>query len=844
MGMEGVKEPLPRAAPGSPPSGSSLPHCAPPAVGTASRPPLLAVALVSAAALAYEVLLTRIFSIVLWHHFAYMIISVGLLGYGAAGSVVSLLRKPLERHYELLFIAAAALFGLTALLCAQAAQHVGFNPLELAWSGRQLVHLATAYALLALPFFFAAVCVCLTLTRFGTDIPRVYSFDILGGACGSLGIVIALFVLAPGQALALVAAIGGAAAAAGAFRLGHPRLGAALLVLVGAGAAGLPDGLMRLKLSEYKPLAQALGVQGARLVFETSSPLGLVSVVENSAVPLRHAPGLSLNAPQGPPPQLAVFIDGDGPHAIDRFDGERDSLRYLDFVTWALPYHLVEQPAVLVLGAGTGIDLLQAHYHGARSVDAVELNPQVVELVERHYAEFSGRPYHLPGVRLHLAEARGFVAAARGRYDLIQVTLLDAFGASSAGLHALAESYLYTVEALEAYLQRLNPDGLLAITRWVTLPPRDALKLFATAVLALERAGVGDPDRRLAMIRGWRTATLIVKNGVITPAEAERIRVFCRTRAFDPVYFPGMERDEANRYTLLPQPWYDEGARALLSPDRGAYLARYKFAIAPATDDRPYFFNSFKWRSVPEFLALRRQGALPPVDWGYPVLVATLLQALLASAVLILLPLRFLQPAPASARTAPTWRIAAYFAAVGLAFMLMEIAFIQKLTLFLSHPLYAVAVALAGFLLFAGMGSRFAARLLREPKRRPDALWRAMLLLCLGAGLALLALPLATAHGIGLPDPARIALALALIAPVAFPMGMPFPLGLAQVSRRWGHLVPWAWAINGCASVVGAVTASLLAVHAGFTAVVLVALGLYLFAAASLPRQSQVSPFQ
>ncbi|MGN2393327.1 SAM-dependent methyltransferase, partial [Pelomicrobium sp. G1] len=136
--------------------------------------------------------------------------------------------------------------------------------------------------------------------------------------------------LSPGQSLALVATTGVAAAAAGALRLGRPRLGVALLVLVIAGAAGLPDGLTRLALSEYKPLVQALSVQGARLDFETSSPLGLVSVVENSAVPLRHAPGLSLNAPHGPPSQLAVFIDGDGPHAIDRFDGGRESLEYLD----------------------------------------------------------------------------------------------------------------------------------------------------------------------------------------------------------------------------------------------------------------------------------------------------------------------------------------------------------------------------------------------------------------------------------------------------------------------------------------------------------------------------------
>ena len=200
-----------------------------------------------------------------------------------------------------------------------------------------------------------------------------------------------------------------------------------------------------------------LEVMGTRVLAEASSPLGFVSVVDSPRVPFRHAPGLSLSAPREPPPQLALFTDGEGMSVLNRFDGRREPLEYLAYVTSALPYQLLDRPRVLVLGAGAGVDVLQALYHGAALVDAVELNPQVVALVQERFGEFTGRPYGARGVHLHLAEARQFAEAADARFDLIQLGLIDAFGASSAGLYALSESYIYTVEALQTYARRLAP---------------------------------------------------------------------------------------------------------------------------------------------------------------------------------------------------------------------------------------------------------------------------------------------------------------------------------------------------------------------------------------------------
>jgi SAM-dependent methyltransferase len=552
---------------------------------------------------------------------------------------------------------------------------------------------------------------------------------------------------------------------------------------------------------------------------------------------LRHAPGLSLAATMEPPPQLAVFTDGDGLTALTRYDGRREPLAYLDQLTSALPYHLLARPRVLVLGAGAGADVLQALYHGAPSIDAVELDPHIVDLVQHRFADFSGAPYGVPGVRVHVGEARGFVASHHHRYDLIQVALLDAFTASAAGLYALSESYLYTVEALQEYLRHLEPGGMLAITRWVNLPPRDVLKLFATAVIALERDGAR-PAQQMALIRGWKTATLLIKNGALTATEIAALGEFCRARSFDVAYFPGIDAGETNRYNVLDRPDFHEGAMALLGRDRETFIERYKFNIAPATDDRPYFFHTFKWRTLPELLALKDRGGLPLLEWGYPVLIATLAQALAASVLLILLPLAAVaRRADGGAPPAlSVVRVAAYFLAIGFAFMFIEIAFIQKFLLLLAHPLYAVAVVLCSFLLFAGIGSRFSGRVQASDARafrRPVTAAVAaigifsLLYATFLPGLFELLMPL--------PEALRILLAIALIAPLAFAMGIPFPLGLARTARGAPALVPWAWGVNGCASVVAAILATLLAIHFGFAAVVVLAVLLYALAAAVSP---------
>ncbi|MFZ5523878.1 MAG: SAM-dependent methyltransferase [Pseudomonadota bacterium] len=791
------------------------------------RPPFIAIALLSACVLAYEVLLTRLFSIVLWHHFAYMIISAAMLGYGASGTALTLLKEKFAPHFGMVYVVAAAALAVLMPATFLLAQQVPFNPLELLWDKTQPAKLLAVYLLMMLPFFCGGLGVGLVFLHFGKQAGRIYAFDILGAGVGSLGVIGVLFLVPPQQAMTALTAL---ALLAAAIAIAELKMRPKWLMELFAGLAvlavvALPG--MQAHLSPYKDLSQALNITGARVVEERSSPLGQITVVENTRVPLRDAPGMSLNATSEPPPQLGVFVDGDGPSALTRFDGNLEPLAYLDQLTSALPYHLFEHPHVLVLGAGAGSDVLQALYHRSAAIDAVELDRNVIDLVNRRFRDYAGNLYSRPGVHVYEGEARGFVNASHERYELIQVALLDSFGTASAGLYGLSENYLYTVQALQTYLSRLSPDGMLAITRWLTLPPRDTLKLFATAVSALERSGVADPAARLVMIRGWKTVTLLVKNSDFTAQDIAAIKEFSRARSFDLAYYPGMRADEANRYNLLAQASFFEGAIALLGPQRQDFIAQYKFHIEPATDDSPHFFRFFKWDAAAEIFALREQGGMPLIDWSYPLLVATLVQAFAASVLLILMPLALSR----CRRTLPGTPVALYFLAIGFAFMFMEIAFIQKFVLFLSHPLYAVAVVLCAFLLFAAAGSWLAAR------------WQAvnkvtLAVIALGAIslLYLAILPDLFQELIHLPDAPKIAISVALIAPLAVCMGVPYPTAMTRLAETAEDAIPWAWAINGFASVVGAVLATLMAIHLGFAAVILLAVLFYGVACAALRR--------
>lgn len=785
-----------------------------------------AVATIAAAVLGYEVLLVRLFAIVQWHHFAFMAISIAMLGFGVSGALLAVFRARAALRARPLFVASASAFALAAPAAFLLAQRVPFNALEVVWAPADLLWLALIYVILVVPFTLGAGCIGLAIMRAGACAARVYFWDLLGSGAGALGIVWLMSVLHP---LACLASLSVLALLSSALAAARPR-GAIVPLVVGVAGAvawvAAPDGWTRLHVAEHKGLARALAIKDAVAMAQVSGPQALLTVVESPTVPFRHAPGMSLTSPALPPAQLGVFADGEFRAAIDLWAGELDEIGYLGWSTDALAFRLAgPSPEVLVLGAGDARRVLQAVLHGAGHIDAVEGNEALMGLVTGHLAERAGRPFQRPEIAARVADARRFLETADRRWDVI--VLPPDEGGLGLGARGLSEDFLHTVGAYRLMLERLAHDGWVSATTAVDLPPRGALRIVATMRAALEAEGVPEPARHVVAIRGIGTVTVLMKRSPVTQAEIATLRSFAEERAFDPVVYPGMEPAEANRRNMLVEPAYFEGAAALLGPEAGAFVDAYKFDIRPATDDRPYPNDYFKWATLPELLRLGPAAGAALLDLGELVVAATLVQALALGLLLALLPLATRRYRAKQA--ARTLAYGGYFTALGLAFLAIEIAWIQKFVLFLGHPVYAVAVTLAGFLVFAGIGAGLSPRL---EARLSGAGFGAIPVALAGISVValgyLVLLPPILAAMPQLALPLRFAVALTLVAPLALFMGMPFPLGLALLAREDPDFVPWAWGLNGCASVVSAAAATLMLMTVGFAVTVVGAVLVYL----------------
>ncbi len=470
----------------------------------------LSILVLSAAAIGYEVLLIRLFSIIQWQQFAAMVISLALLGYGASGSVLSLVRRRVQASGEAVpgraMVLAAASFAFLSVGAFLVAQRLPFNPLALVWDPLQLIWLLLLYLVLSLPFFSVGFSIGLALTVWREDIAFFYQADLLGAGLGAAGVVFLLWRTPPERCLVWIAVAGLLAATVASLDSRVAARRSSTLILAGASVLlmTLPVGWIRLQSSEYKSLSRALLVPGAEILTERSSPLALLSVVRNRTVPLRHAPGLSLAYEGTLPDQLGIFSDGEGLSALDRRSPGSGSKEYRDLQISSLAYVFATNPRVLVLGLGGGEGIVTALGYGAESVTVIERNRHAVDLLENELASFSGHLLSEPNVTVAIGDVRGFLAAHGATWDLIQITDIQSATVSSGGVGSAGVNYLYTVEAFAELVEHLSPGGLLSVTRSLSLPPRDSLKLFATAWQAVEQLGgriheTGSPWREAGM---------------------------------------------------------------------------------------------------------------------------------------------------------------------------------------------------------------------------------------------------------------------------------------------------------------------------------------------------------
>ncbi|GIV81879.1 MAG: hypothetical protein KatS3mg051_1233 [Anaerolineae bacterium] len=774
------------------------------------------VALFSATVLTFQVALTRLFSVAQFYHFAFLVISLALLGFGASGSLLAIcprLRAPAWRPVFALATGPAMLAAYLVL------NRWAFDSYAIAWDRAQLWRLLGNLLSLAIPFTLAGALIGALLGDPALSPGRIYGANMIGSAGGAAVAPLLLARLGDERILLLTAAL--AAFAGLILVIGQARhalsarLTGAGIVIVTLGLLSAPPALFSIEPSPYKALSHFRRNPDATLAAPRTNAYSRLDIVRSPSIHV--APGLSMTYLSGPPPEIGLLIDGD--NLLPVVQASAAPTAFAQAMPAAVPLGLFEQPDVLILGAGGGLDAWIALNNGARSVVAVEGNSLVVEALRGTLREWAGLAGD-PRVRLLHQEIRAYARQSRERFDVVQLALTDAYRPVTSGAFTLTENYALTVEAFRDYLNLLRPQGVFVVTRWLQTPPSEEVRTLGLILAALDPL-TADPAQHVIAFRSFQTITFLVKRVPFSPAEVAQILDATERLQYDMVLAPDLPPERINRYARLPEPIYHQTLSELLQAnDRAAFYDAYDFEVRPPTDDRPFFFHFFKWRQTPDILNNLGRTWQPFGGSGYFVLVALLIFATLAAALFVVLPVALARRFRQALRVAggrTRRRVVIYFAGLGLAYLFIEVATLQQFVLILGQPTLAMATVLATLLLASGIGSALSDRL-------P---WGAgMIALTALAALWPRLIPAVFSGVLGLDLGVRWTLCVLALLPLGFLMGIPFARGLSAI-RPAADLLPWAWAINGGASVISGVLAPLLALSAGFSWVLWAGAALY-----------------
>jgi len=780
---------------------------------------LAGLGLTSFAALLLELALTRLFSVVLFYHFAFLAISIALLGLGAGGVFAYLLKKRLAR-IETRGLAArlCMINSVVVLLVLEIVLHV---PVALTVTGKNFLHLTVLYLAAAVPFFLTGLLFSVVFARETWRVPRLYGADLSGGALACLAVVPLLNWIGGPNTILVAAVVMAAAATVWASSSSARKTAGGLAVFfIALIAANHSDRLI--------DVVYAKGIFRDRswVEFARWNALSRVEVDRQDQA-------------------KAIVIDADASTYIMNCDlahwHDSEWERDLMSAPPALANVLRPRGAFAIIGPGGGVDVLRAVANGSPSVTGIEINPIIANtILRRRYADYALHLYERPEVHIHVTDGRSYLRSTAQQFDVVQMTLVDTWASTAAGAFALSENNLYTVEAFREYFEHLKPDGMIAITRWEFRQPREALRVVSVAMQALHSLGVAEPARNFIVASQGELdedgipVVVLAKKTAFTAEEESAVRAhLARYNQIAPLYLPSQPAGQA-----AGNPFAD----LIASNDPYRFAQSYAYNVSPVTDNAPFFFFTLKPGQI-----LGEEGVQGAIDWkvnlGVLVLLLVLVISLAAVLAFLILPL-----AIQSGRQSPLPLL--YFVAVGLGYIMVEIAFIQRFVLFLGHPTYALTVVIFLLMLSSGAGSLFSRRWLP----RTELAWMPLVLVILSLVGNLFFLPHVLPAWVGLKLGYRFVVSGALLVPLGFVMGMPFPTGLRALGVRSGIDVPsgtlmgslirttsednaveWAWAMNAAASVLGSVLAMVIAIQFGLTVTLACGAAAYLAALALLP---------
>ncbi|MFO0590280.1 MAG: hypothetical protein U0441_22240 [Polyangiaceae bacterium] len=769
------------------------------------------VALLSAAVVLLQIVLTRLFSAMLGHHLAFLAVSLSLFGVGAGGAL--LYAVPALARPPALLRKLAILSGLTSMAAIGTILFLVRQKPIAAITAAELGKLALLYLVSAAPFTIAGVAIAAAIQHAARDMSRLYLVDLVAAAVGGVSAMVALRLGAPRAVLvvAILCALAGLWFAlplhrSRAWRSHGPEapLGFIATMLLGSAVLLAGDfGNPWLKITDLREMKMD------KVEFQKWSLLSFVTVDR--------------------PTSGMAWLRMDGSAATAILDPRTTPPLHPDEMGYVL--HESKGPT-LVIGAGGGRDIRAALKAGQTQVDAAEINPVIVEdVMGREYREFSGDLYARPEVHVTVADGRSLVRASSTKYRSIVISLVDTWAASSVGALSLSENSLYTVEAFRDFIEHLTPEGTLTVNRWDPEVPR----LLALASAGLRAASVEDPRAHLFACSHDRTTAVLLKREAFTGAEIQKLRAHCSKNRFREVFSPDVRRGADVERAVA-------SIGGFIDPNGDVDLR------AP-TDDRPFFFYSVPARAVPHLIASPSELA---AQQGLAMLLGLVAVSAVLGALFLFVPLAlgagrhraaplgplsgFVKAKPHPSRLRPL----VFFLAIGGGFVLVEMGLMQQLTLFLGHPIYALTAALVALLLAAGLGSLSTAHV---PLAGAPALAsrRAQYLVAL---LTLLAVALGPVLGraIVLTFWARVFFTVALLLPIGALMGSLAPIGVKLVGSRSSSILPWCWGLNGFASVMGTALGTFVAMSFGFSATLLLAGLAYFIAAIAVPTYEGEPP--
>jgi spermidine synthase len=781
-----------------------------------------------------QILVHRMVSAKLLNNYAFLVISLTMLGFAFSGVVLSRLLPWFLEHWNDAITASAAFFALTTVGVSVLFYHADVDIYQVdrnsgfVLSLMQTIPLALLFAI---PFTFCGLILGALLSSPELSARRIYGFDLAGSALGAFAVIPAITYMGVEWSAVLASAV----LLSGALLLVPPirvvsRALAASVVLILVLSFAFSEKLFVMTYPKGSMLAFAQQ-PGSQLVIEHIA-WDPVARIEVSRIPLlNHDTDIYARYPSLVGDNRAFMArfkrvltqnNYAFTYAVD-YDGTKESLQGIEETIYSAAYHAtsVRRPRTLVIGVGGGFDVLTALAFDATDIMAVEINSATVGILTRTYRDYFRKWVEDTRVHLISSEGRHFLATTDRRFDIIQLSGVDSFSGTLGAAHVFSENYLYTAEAFDLYLSRLTDDGILNMMRLEYPRPREMLRALTTAVEALRRMGVERPADHIMMLTqtNGRFTALLVKKTPFTTPEMRRLEEWSRiSRFFKVSAGPHVNIQVASIY---------QDFLSLGDPQKEAlFIARYPFDISPVDDNRPFFFRFSFWWHLFASDPMVWQHIIPMMEYSVILLVAAIGLAIILC---IYLPLRYFNAH--GLRTRHASRYTVYFAGTGLAYLAIEIALLQKFGLFLGHPNYALSVVLAALLLATGLGSLYSTALVKALGGVRFVSYILATLILVEYGLVFPRLP----GLIGLPFWGKVAIVSAIVCPIGISLGMFLPVALEQLKHAGPSFVPWAWGINGIFSVLAPVLSVAFSITWGSNALLLSAIPIYLVVGFSLP---------